>query len=60
MNEAKAMDVCKVGQGHACCKYLSIGMDGWFCLKLTHMKAEIDERTDMNAQGDNCDGEVNK
>ena len=60
MTEDKAMDVCKVGQGPACCKYVTMDADGWKCLKLTSMKAAVDARTNMKSKGDNCDGEVNK
>lgn len=26
--------VCKIGQGHACCRYLTVGPEGWGCVKL--------------------------
>lgn len=26
--------ICRIGQGHACCRYLTIGADGWDCVKL--------------------------
>jgi hypothetical protein len=51
-------DVCKIGQGAACCRYLAVGAEGWRCLKIRpDMKAMIDARADrMNAKGDNCEG----
>jgi hypothetical protein len=52
-------DVCKIGQGHACCRYLGVGADGIECLKLTPLKATLDARGDsMVARADNCDGVV--
>lgn len=49
--------VCKIGQGAACCRYLTMGGGGWSCEKLTSMKGTIDRRVDaMVAKGDNCEG----
>lgn len=27
--------VCRIGQGNACCRYLTVGPDGWDCVKLS-------------------------
>lgn len=27
-------EVCKIGQGKACCRYLTVGAEGWDCVKL--------------------------
>jgi hypothetical protein len=54
-----ARTVCKIGEGHACCRYLTMGRGGWSCAKQTSFKAHLDrrvERGDMRARGDNCDG----
>lgn len=29
-----AREVCKIGQGRDCCRYLTIGGSGWSCEKL--------------------------
>lgn len=52
-------DICKIGQGRDCCRYLVAGSDGFECAKLTSMKASIDWRvatSTMTAIDDNCDG----
>lgn len=55
--------VCKIGQGAACCKYLGGGVDGLECLKINPaFKGVIDEdwtKTQHVAQGDNCEGQKN-
>lgn len=50
---------CKIGQGHACCRYLGCGPRGFECLKLTDTKAYLDKRVaegTMTARADNCEG----
>ncbi len=50
-------DVCRIGEGADACKYLGRSRDGFTCLKVIPAhKAMLDARTNMNAQGDNCDG----
>lgn len=49
-------DICKAGQGAACCRYLAASAEGIICLKLDSLKPTIDARTDMIAKSDNCDG----
>lgn len=52
-------NVCKLGQGNACCRYLVIGANGLECMKKTEMKEYLDSRVKsetMIARGDNCDG----
>jgi len=51
------VDICKIGQGKFCCRYLVAGSDGLECAKHTTLKALLDNRVytgKMNAQGDNC------
>lgn len=49
--------VCKIGQGAACCRYLTMGADGWGCAKRSTMRYSIDSRVEsMSAKGDNCRG----
>lgn len=54
----KVKEVCKIGQGADCCKYLMMGTIGFECGKLGVFRKYIDERTDMSAKGDNCDGQA--
>lgn len=53
-------ELCKIGQGHDCCRYLTVGAKGWSCEKKTPgIKALLDQRVElktMNARGDNCPG----
>ena len=52
-------DVCKIGQGATCCRYLVIGPKGFECVRDTDMKEYLDSRVAMEtmvARGDNCDG----
>ena len=57
------IDVCKIGQGNDCCKYLVCGAKGFECMKVdSSMKKIIDNTwatTHHVAQGDNCEGEIN-
>lgn len=65
MPEAKYPDdvyvaeVCKMGQGNACCRYLTMHPKGWSCEKLGNLKDTLDRRVEadtINAKGDNCEG----
>ena len=50
-------DVCKIGQGHKCCRYLACGAKGFECLKHTSMRQLLDARgNSMTARADNCKG----
>lgn len=52
-------NVCKIGQGADCCRYIVAGVGGITCAKLTEMKVVIDRRVEegrFTAQGDNCEG----
>jgi hypothetical protein len=59
-----AKAVCKIGQGAACCRYLTMGSSatdgvGWSCEKATKIGRYLDQRVAdemMNARGDNCEG----
>lgn len=51
--------VCKVGQGNACCRYLTMHPDGWSCEKYSGLRAHLDmrvKRGNITARGDNCEG----
>jgi len=55
--DAYREQVCKVGGGETCCRYLTMGAGGWSCAKRTDMRYTIDSRAaGMLAKGDNCDG----
>lgn len=53
-------NVCKVGKGNECCRYLVVGPQGLECVKhIQEMKEHLDTRVTektMVARGDNCDG----
>lgn len=54
-----AKTVCKIGMGHECCRYLTIGPAGWSCEKLSILAPHLDRRVaakEMTARGDNCPG----
>jgi hypothetical protein len=51
--------VCKIGQGHDCCRYLGGSKDGFVCMKHSEFKNLLDTRVieeTIVARGDNCDG----
>jgi hypothetical protein len=52
------INVCKIGQGAACCKYLLVGPGGFECAKEEGYKELVDKawNSSKNAQGDNCNG----
>lgn len=53
-------DVCKIGQGRDCCRYIIGDGKGLHCAKLAvSLKEEIDRRVlfnAMTARADNCAG----
>ena len=59
ITEDHASEVCKKGQGPACCSYLAMDR-GYVCVKSDRaFKATVDERRNdklMKAMGDNCSG----
>lgn len=63
VTDEHAKDVCKIGAGNACCRYLTMGMNGWSCEKLSSMAGYLDKRVAANtitAQGDNCEGRLSR
>jgi len=59
LSDKQASEVCGLGKGGKCCRYLGMGQGGWRCLKHSEFRATIDARFaagQMAAQGDNCDG----
>ena len=56
-------NVCKIGQGNVCCRYLVLSGQGFECMKGSEMKAYLDSRVAMEtmvARGDNCPGKETK
>jgi len=56
-------EVCKIGQGNDCCRYLVVGPNGFECAKHTALKRYLDTRVTnklITAQADNCEGVQNK
>jgi hypothetical protein len=54
-----AKQVCKVGQGQDCCRYITMAPDGFSCAKHTGLRGLLDlraERKAIIARGDNCLG----
>lgn len=51
-------DVCRMGQGAACCSFLILGSGGFECAKGTSLEQTLRVRREfgMTAQGDNCSG----
>jgi hypothetical protein len=53
-------EVCKIGRGHECCRYLVCGQSGFECMKKTEgLREYIDQRAlagQMTARADNCAG----
>jgi len=51
-------NVCLLGQGEKCCRYITAQPDGILCGKDTPaIKAALDKNVaNMTAKGDNCEG----
>ena len=59
ISEIHLKQVCKIGQGNECCRYLTISSKGFECDKHTDIRELLDTRVNdgpMAAQGDNCEG----
>jgi hypothetical protein len=59
-NDPRLKDLCKVGSGELCCRWLARGGSGYFCAKFDPAIADaIRERAaagELGALGDNCPG----
>jgi hypothetical protein len=61
LDDVYVKDVCKIGQGHECCRYLLMSpRRGWQCGKtIDRARRYFDQRVAdqlMTARGDNCPG----
>ena len=60
MEKTKYLEqICKIGQGSDCCRYVVAGAPGITCAKLSGLKETIDIRVKLGrfiAMGDNCAG----
>ncbi len=59
ISEDTLKDVCKIGQGKECCRYLACGPNGFDCMKHSSIGRVLDSRVaagTIRAQGDNCEG----
>lgn len=60
LSKEHIVNVCKIGQGKDCCRYLLCGATGFECGKLGPLKGMLDNRVSyMLAQSDNCEGVKN-
>lgn len=61
VDDKHAKEVCKIGQGAECCRYLAMGSKGWSCEKFGSLSRMLDARVregTMRAKGDNCEGRL--
>jgi hypothetical protein len=62
LNNKHITEICKMGQGKDCCRYLTCGSEGFMCAKLNPSLAMIlDKRVreeTITARADNCKGEI--
>lgn len=57
--EQFAAQVCRYGQGAACCRFLGRDSTGWLCAKRTPLAGYLNDRVaagQMDERGDNCSG----
>lgn len=56
-------NVCKIGQGNDCCRYLILGTEGFECAKHTELAILLNSRVmagTIVARGNNCEGKTAK
>lgn len=54
-----AKEICKMGQGQECCRYLTMHPDGFSCEKHGELRKYLDCRViagTITSRGDNCEG----
>lgn len=58
-----AKEVCMVGHGARCCRFLTMGPNGWSCEKNTSIGLTLSLRASlemMTAVSDNCEGRADQ
>lgn len=56
-----AKDVCKIGQGKACCRFLTMAAEGFSCEKFSRLGPILTAKSPkMTAQSDNCLGRIRR
>jgi hypothetical protein len=51
--------ICKIKKGELTCRYISLGIKGYVCMKKSPMKQTLDQKVieqTIGARGDNCEG----
>jgi hypothetical protein len=59
ISQTHLYNICKYKQGKNTCRYISLTIQGYVCVKKTPMKKMLDDRVKsekMKAIGDNCEG----
>jgi hypothetical protein len=57
--ESHLKEVCKIGQGNECCRYITVGHMGIQCAKHTGLRRVLDAKVkagEILAIADNCEG----
>lgn len=60
-DEKWVKEICKIGQGALCCRYITMGAKGWGCEKHSSLGSYLDNRVALEqivARGDNCEGKI--
>lgn len=58
-----AKEECRIGQGSRCCRYITMGADGWSCEKSGQFRQQLDQRAELGAMvatSDNCEGRASQ
>jgi len=59
LKDEHVRNICKIGKGEDCCRYLGLGENGFECLKYTEYALQLDLRVfekTITARGSNCPG----
>lgn len=60
IDDTRVRDICKIGQGAECCRFLVGGSQGFECAKhIPSLASHLNMRVlieDIVARGNNCDG----
>ena len=56
-------EVCMIGHGARCCRFLTMGVNGWSCEKRSNIGPTLTFRAEsglMKAVSDNCEGRASQ